>query len=346
MQTHDVEVLVAGLGPVGAVAALILAQSGVKVAAIEAHSQPASDLRASTFHAPTIEILHRLGVSQTLLEQGLQAPVYQFRDRQSGEVFAFDLAEIADRTAFPYRIQCEQHRVTREIVDKLATLPDASVRFGAKLLFVEQDGERRHRACRHRHRGRALPRALPGGGRWREQRRAQGARPRLPGVHLRREVSLPLDRAPDRAALSTTSPTSTTCRTPTSGWCCCACRGFGACWCRPARRVHRCRNARLSDANKNADVRSACSVAAILRSRPGTARSTACTSGSASTFALGKRRPGRRCRAPEQPDGRLRHEQRHPRFAVNLCEKLVAILTRQRRRRRPARGSSSGSGAR
>ena len=139
MQTHDVEVLVAGLGPVGAVAALILAQSGVKVAAIEAHSQPASDLRASTFHAPTIEILHRLGVSQTLLEQGLQAPVYQFRDRQSGEVFAFDLAEIADRTAFPYRIQCEQHRVTREIVDKLETLPDAAVRFGAKLLFVEQD---------------------------------------------------------------------------------------------------------------------------------------------------------------------------------------------------------------
>ncbi len=130
-----------GLGPVGAVGALYLAQHGISVAALEAGSQSASDLRASTFHAPTLEILNHLGAADTLFQTGLKAPVYQFRDRQSGEVFAFDLGEIADRTAFPYRIQCEQHRVTDEMVAKLRNLPNASVRYQSRLLYLEQDAD-------------------------------------------------------------------------------------------------------------------------------------------------------------------------------------------------------------
>jgi 3-(3-hydroxy-phenyl)propionate hydroxylase len=139
MKTHEVEVLVVGLGPVGAVAALRLAQHGIGVAAIEAHAAPGSDLRASTFHAPTIEILHDMGVAQTLLTQGLRAPVYQYRDRQSGDVFAFDMTEIADRTRFPFRIQCEQHRVAEEVTTALAALPNARLAYQSRLLFIEQD---------------------------------------------------------------------------------------------------------------------------------------------------------------------------------------------------------------
>jgi 3-(3-hydroxy-phenyl)propionate hydroxylase len=139
MKTHDVEVLVVGLGPVGSVAALRLAQQGISVAAIEAQAALGSDLRASTFHAPTIEILHGMGVAQTLLTQGLRAPVYQYRDRQSGDVFAFDLTEIADRTRFPFRIQCEQHRMAEEVAAALAALPNARLAYQTRLLFIEQD---------------------------------------------------------------------------------------------------------------------------------------------------------------------------------------------------------------
>lgn len=137
MITHDVEVLVAGLGPVGSVAALYLARKGVKVAAIEA-APGATDLRASTFHAPTIEMLDDMGAAETLKTQGLQAPVYQFRDRSSGEVFAFDLTEISDHTRFPYRIQCEQHLMAQEVVGELEREPTASVQMGRRLLFLEQ----------------------------------------------------------------------------------------------------------------------------------------------------------------------------------------------------------------
>jgi 3-(3-hydroxy-phenyl)propionate hydroxylase len=139
MKTHNVEVLVVGLGPVGSVAALHLAQHDIDVAAIETGATPAADLRASTFHSPTIEMLHAMGVTGTLLGQGLKAPIYQFRDRQSGDVYGFDLGELADRTAFPYRIQCEQHRVAQEIVAKLETYDNASPAYQRRLLYVEQD---------------------------------------------------------------------------------------------------------------------------------------------------------------------------------------------------------------
>lgn len=139
MITRETEVLVAGLGPVGAVASLALARQGISVAAIEPLEAGATDLRASTFHAPTLEILHELGASETLFSQGLKAPIWQYRDRQSNEIFTLDLGEIHDRTPYPYRIQCEQHRVTAEILDQLRKQPSATVAHRQRVLFVEQD---------------------------------------------------------------------------------------------------------------------------------------------------------------------------------------------------------------
>jgi len=141
MITHETEVLVAGLGPVGATAALSLARQGIAVTAVEPLANSATDLRASTYHAPTLEILDDLGAAETLFTQGLKAPIYQYRDRQTGEVFSFDMGEIADRTRFPYRIQCEQHRVTANIVAQLQRQSSATVLQRQKLLFVEQDAD-------------------------------------------------------------------------------------------------------------------------------------------------------------------------------------------------------------
>ncbi len=139
MLTQDVEVLVVGLGPVGSVAALYLARQGITVAAIEAVAQGATDLRASTFHAPTIEMLDDLGAAELLLRDGLKAPVYQFRDRQSQETFEFDLTEISDRTRFPFRIQCEQHRLAQDVATRLEEEPNASATYQRRLVFMEQD---------------------------------------------------------------------------------------------------------------------------------------------------------------------------------------------------------------
>lgn len=139
MITHDVEVLLVGLGPVGATTALYLARHGISVAAIESASLGATDLRASTFHPPTIEMLDDLGVATKLKTEGLVAPRYQHRDRKTNEVFNFDMGELADITRFPYRIQCEQHRVAHEVAETLGMEGSAKVAYLQRLVYLEQD---------------------------------------------------------------------------------------------------------------------------------------------------------------------------------------------------------------
>jgi len=140
MESIDTEVLVVGLGPVGSVAALYLAQRGIRVTAIEAGAEgSATDLRASTFHAATLEMLDDMGAADAILRLGLRAPVYLYRDRQSAETFRFDMGELSDHTRFPFRLQCEQHRLAQDLAARLRLESAASVHFGRRLLFLEQD---------------------------------------------------------------------------------------------------------------------------------------------------------------------------------------------------------------
>lgn len=135
------QVAIAGAGPVGTVLATLLAQAGIDVVLLEAGADCAQDLRASTFHPPTLEMLDQIGITAMLLEKGLKAPVYHWRDRQSGEVIDFDLAEIGDVTRYPFRIQCEQYHLSRALADGLAKYSSASVRFGARLLTFEETAD-------------------------------------------------------------------------------------------------------------------------------------------------------------------------------------------------------------
>jgi 3-(3-hydroxy-phenyl)propionate hydroxylase len=135
----DAQVIIVGAGPSGVVAAYALAQHGIKVLLCEAEPACPEDMRASTFHPPTLEIMAELGLLEALEAQGLKAPVYNYRNRQTGEVLAFDLGEIADATPYPYRLQCEQWKLTRLVTGLLAEHPNGEVLFSRKLLSFEQD---------------------------------------------------------------------------------------------------------------------------------------------------------------------------------------------------------------
>ncbi len=138
MTITKTQVVVVGAGPVGTVAALRLAQMGLEVVLCEAGPDCAQDLRASTFHAPTLEMLDELGVVDPMLEYGLHAPVYQFRERQSGQAIEFDLGEISDRTRFPFRLQCEQYVMARMLAETLEKHPKADVRFNHRAVAFTQ----------------------------------------------------------------------------------------------------------------------------------------------------------------------------------------------------------------
>jgi 3-(3-hydroxy-phenyl)propionate hydroxylase len=139
--TTRTQVLVAGGGPVGAVAAYRLALAGIDTILIEALPNCPEDMRASTLHPPTLEMLAELGVLNELEEVGLRAPVYQYLNRRSGEAIRFDLGELADMSAHPYRLQCEQFKIARLLTSKLDALPNGAVLFQHRVLGYEQDGD-------------------------------------------------------------------------------------------------------------------------------------------------------------------------------------------------------------
>lgn len=138
MSEND-RVLIAGAGPVGCSAALYLAQRGIPVTLVEAGAALPEDLRASTFHPPTLDMLDDLGVVDQLLEQGIVCPEWQYRDTRGGVVANWDLGVLKDDTRHPYRIQCEQYKLTRIIVAELAKMDNVDVRFRVRATGTSQD---------------------------------------------------------------------------------------------------------------------------------------------------------------------------------------------------------------
>ena len=119
-------VLIVGAGPVGMVCALALNRAGIAVTVLEQEPAPVRDQRAASLHPTTLEMLDRLDVLADIQPRGLVSPVYHFRDRVSGELVAeFDLALLADEFRFPYVLQYEQYKLTRDITARFANESDS-----------------------------------------------------------------------------------------------------------------------------------------------------------------------------------------------------------------------------
>lgn len=132
-------VFIAGAGPVGLVAAANLVRYGVPVTVFEAGADLGTESRASTFHPPTLDMLADLGAAEPLIAQGLIAPQFQYRSKRCGTLSQFDFGTIADVTAHPYRVQCEQSKLTRILLEALSKESNFAMRFDCKVDEVSQD---------------------------------------------------------------------------------------------------------------------------------------------------------------------------------------------------------------
>ncbi|MFM7345579.1 MAG: FAD-dependent oxidoreductase [Tagaea sp.] len=139
MKAADCDVLIAGGGPVGLCLGYLLARKGVTVRVLEAEEAIAKDLRASTFHPPTLDMLAEFGVAGELMTRGLVCPSWQVRLHPSGERAVFELKTLADVTAHPFRLQCEQWKLSEALEMRLKREKTATLEFGARLEGFEQD---------------------------------------------------------------------------------------------------------------------------------------------------------------------------------------------------------------
>ena len=147
MAANEQRVIVVGAGPVGAIMTLALVRKGIPVLLIEAEPEPVEDQRAATLHAPTLEMLAALGLEQQAFAEdasgGFQAPLFQFRDRSTGELVAtFDIRLLQGEVPYPFVLQWEQYKLVRAVLRLIAQNGLAEIRFSTKLGGLTQHADR------------------------------------------------------------------------------------------------------------------------------------------------------------------------------------------------------------
>src|SRR4029077_9344969 len=131
-----------GAGPTGLMCALALASQSIPVIVLESEPALTHDLRAGTFHPPTLEMMAPYGITARMHETGLKVRRWQIRDRRGDLVAQFDLDLLAALTPYPYRLHLEQHRLTPIQLDILRGKTDAEVRFSHEVTSVTQHADR------------------------------------------------------------------------------------------------------------------------------------------------------------------------------------------------------------
>ncbi|MQA91552.1 MAG: hypothetical protein GEU90_15235 [Gemmatimonas sp.] len=135
-------VVIAGAGPVGLSLALALAERDVPVRVFERLPTLSGESRASTFHPSTLELFAGLHVANELVELGYCAETMQYRDRATGAVIVeFDFRELAEETAFPFRLQVEQSTLTAVLLKRLLKHRHARVEFGRPAVGATATGD-------------------------------------------------------------------------------------------------------------------------------------------------------------------------------------------------------------
>jgi len=129
-------VIIVGGGPVGLTLAWRLASDGVPVRVFEAEPEVPDQLRASTFHPPTLDLFEDSGITADLIASGRITPTWQIRMHETGERAEFDLGVIAAHTGHPYRLQCPQAVLCRALLARLQALDPAIVTFAARAVAV------------------------------------------------------------------------------------------------------------------------------------------------------------------------------------------------------------------
>ena len=138
--TNPDRIIVVGAGPVGLVCAMLLSEAGIDVLVVERGEDVSDDLRASTFHPPTLDMLAPYGITAQLIDNGLIAPTWQVRMLETGDYALFDLSLLADETGHPYRVQCEQRNLVRYLAEKVKAA-DVTFVFNAELTGLAQDAD-------------------------------------------------------------------------------------------------------------------------------------------------------------------------------------------------------------
>lgn len=141
------EVLVAGAGPAGLVAAITLARYGIDVVLIDKRSTPSGLSRSLVVSTRGMELMRRFGLEQAVRSGAADVKIRAWvtPSLASGEGTEMPLGSPSDAEAAlasptrPAWVAQDHHEPV--MLDHLRSLPSASIRLGCQLLGVTQDDQ-------------------------------------------------------------------------------------------------------------------------------------------------------------------------------------------------------------
>ncbi len=125
--SQPVDVIVAGAGPSGLVAAIRLLELGLTVQILDAANEPTQESRAALMHAATIEILTEMGMGAELVDHGVRVTAVtladrdraltrlQFAESDSPYPFALGIPQNITEALLIERLEALGHQVTRGV---------------------------------------------------------------------------------------------------------------------------------------------------------------------------------------------------------------------------------------
>jgi 2-polyprenyl-6-methoxyphenol hydroxylase-like FAD-dependent oxidoreductase len=119
MTPKQADVVVVGAGPVGLAVAAGLRLHGHSVVVVDRQAEGSNTSRASVVHARTLEMLERIGVTERLVELGLELSDFAIRDgdRRLVPVSFRDLP-----TAYPFTLMIPQWQTEQILLERLEEL--------------------------------------------------------------------------------------------------------------------------------------------------------------------------------------------------------------------------------
>ena len=135
-------IIIVGAGPVGLVSAVCLARAGIASVLLEASPETPRDLRASTVHPPTLDMLDEIGVAGNYIKLGVTTDTWQVIHLGTRDRVVFDLSVLKDHTRHPYRLQCEQYNLSPILFEHARASGLVDIRLGAEVTDVSQDDDK------------------------------------------------------------------------------------------------------------------------------------------------------------------------------------------------------------
>ncbi|MDH6243036.1 FAD-dependent monooxygenase [Mycobacterium sp. OTB74] len=133
----DTDVLIVGAGPTGLALAVALRANNVRATVVDRLTAGANTSRAAAVSARTLEVLEPVGVSNRLVKQGIQAPLFTIRDGHR-TLIPVDFSWLPTR--YPYILMAPQSTTERLLLERLTELGGEVVR-PKTLTGITQDAQ-------------------------------------------------------------------------------------------------------------------------------------------------------------------------------------------------------------